>query len=89
MPTSSVKSDLERLAQEIEALQRQVGTADEPDQSALSKVQELAESVDLKEVSEQVGELLKRLGRDVKDSKGSALAASFLAGVVVGRMLSK
>jgi len=87
--TTSVKSDLERLALEIEALKRRVQSSDDPEATTLNKVQELAESVDLKEIAGQAGEFLHRLGRDVKDSKGSALTASFLAGVVVGRMLSK
>jgi hypothetical protein len=91
MPETSLKEDLERLRAEVAALAAKAANAPEDggDGATLKKLQTMASSVDFKEASDQLGEFLKNLGKDVKDSKVSALTASFLAGVLVGRMMSK
>lgn len=90
MPVSTLKADLERLRAELDALaQRAESSLESQDASFIPLPGQNSSSTRTSEILDHVAEFLKELRKDVSESKTSALAASFLAGVFVGKMMSK
>jgi hypothetical protein len=89
MADPDLKRELENLREQLEALAGESHpemevlseTADDPARRAKNLLREL----DWTALIAQVGEQLKGLGNDVKESKPKALAAAFVAGFLLGR----
>ena len=99
MSSQEMKKELERLRMQVEEMSSRVDGApkkstpaaqEEPDErDLLERARVIAEELHLPGIAEHVGSYLKTLGGDVRDSKPNALVASFVAGVLVGKMMSK
>lgn len=82
-----LRSQLERLSARAEELS---GSEREPTSGgAAARAFSLAHEIDSAKLAEKLGEFLKQLGADIRDSKGRALAAAFFAGFIAGRTLGK
>jgi hypothetical protein len=99
----TLRTELEHLKQELLEL-RNASPARNPAKPAtggpaaearrvttagLDSAKRLVENLDVPELGQLVADMLKSLGNDVRDSRPKALVAAFLAGVAVGKLLSK
>jgi hypothetical protein len=102
MTETSITEELTRLREELEAMSQRVnaersGSSTESSGEAehatrehpLDHAQRLLKEIDAKDVATHLAHFLRNLGQDVCDSKPKALAASFVAGFIAGKMLSR
>ena len=97
MTAMSLEAELMQLRGQLEALSSRVEPAAVAEGAHgkgllgldAETAKKVAAALELPELSSQLGALLKSLGRDFQESKPGPLVASFLAGVLVGRLMAR
>lgn len=93
MADDTLRTELEQLKQQLQELRAAPAkphvAAKRAADAGLDAAKRLVDNLDVPELRAHAADFLKSLGDDVRESRPKALVAAFLAGVAVGKLLSK